>query len=129
MDFSWPPVRAGRSNEESRGIENVGNICYQNSVMQTLLHQPPFLRWISTHNTTAFLCPIVDCVKCYVRQLVAEYWDAEDPMYAVTYHRNDTRDINIETCNSGFFTKGAQEDAFLFYTWLLDTLFEVPHPL
>jgi uncharacterized UBP type Zn finger protein len=129
MDFTWPPLDSERPNDDSRGIENyTGVTCYQNSVMQTLLHLPPFLRWISTHYAHPNLCPADDCIKCYVKQLAEEYWDDADPDIAVTYPSNDPEDINIEACDSGLFERGQQEDAFQFYTWLLDALSDVPAP-
>ena len=45
--------RSWRFSRESRGItrEDENNTCYQNSVQQAFMHQPPFLDWILTHNS------------------------------------------------------------------------------
>jgi uncharacterized UBP type Zn finger protein len=127
MDFSWPSIGPNRINEESRGIENDGNTCYQNSIMQTLLHQPPFMRWMFTHlDTRKNPCDIDECLKCFVRQLIEEYWGHQNPAIEVTYTDNDSENINIEACNSGLFTTFSQEDAILFFNWLQDALHTIP---
>ncbi|KAF2118659.1 hypothetical protein BDV96DRAFT_684346 [Lophiotrema nucula] len=48
-------ARSWRFRLESRGIVRLKsyNTCYQNSVQQAFMHQPPFLEWILTHNSHA----------------------------------------------------------------------------
>ena len=123
MDFTWPPLDAGRPSDASRGIETNGATCYQVSVLQTLLHQPPFLRWIVGHNTDELLCSVNDCLACFLKQLVEESWDDSDPADPVEYDDNDPQSIDKEACSSGMFVRYAHEDAGLFFMCILDTLY------
>ena len=125
MRFDWPPI-GNRPNEESRGIENFGNLCYQNAVLQTFMHQPPFLRWILTHHTETNPCPVEDCVKCYVKQLVEDYWGEEDPTDYPISSDADPDEIAHASFSHGFFQPGQQDDSVLFYNWLLDQLHQNP---
>ncbi|KAH7411644.1 hypothetical protein DE146DRAFT_245373 [Phaeosphaeria sp. MPI-PUGE-AT-0046c] len=125
MDFSWQPLGAGRPSDAARGIMTNGVTCYQVSVLQTLLHQPPFMRWILMHNSTNLPCKINPCIACYLKQLVAQYWDGSNPANPVDYNHNDPQSIDNTACNSGLFGNGEQEDAGLFYMWLLDELYHI----
>ncbi|KAH7073537.1 hypothetical protein BKA63DRAFT_566731 [Paraphoma chrysanthemicola] len=123
MDSRWLLLDA-RPNKDSRGIKNLGNCCFQLSVFQALLHQPSFLHWILTHNTAENACPEKHCVACFMQQLVEEYWGECPPENPIEAARNDAGSIAWHAFQSGMFQRGAQEDARLFYTWLLDQFFE-----
>lgn len=126
MDFTWPGIGT-RPNQDSRGIENGGGfLCYQSSVLQTFMHQPPFLRWIMTHDTKDTICEDTDCVKCYMKQLAEEYWGPQDPTDNPVRSKDDPASIANVSFNSGLFMDGGQEDAVLFYSWLLDQLHAQP---
>ncbi|KAF2033473.1 cysteine proteinase [Setomelanomma holmii] len=123
MDFNWPD-RGDRVNEDSRGIENRLQTCYQISVHQALLHQPPLLRWLMSHYTDDHQCPAAHCVTCYMQFLVEEYWGDDNPADTVIARNNDVGSISQMSYNSGIFARGAQDDARLFYTWLADHFYE-----
>lgn len=124
MDFSWPLVEPGCPNEDSRGIETSGTSGYQVAVLQTLLHQPPFLRWILNHHTTQAPCAFSECMSCYVQQLVKQYWDSSGTYIPVWYYDNDPEYINLKACSSGLFTRNIQGDAARFYDWLIGAIYE-----
>lgn len=124
MDFTWPPIDPDRPNQDSRGIETNGSTCYQVSVLQTVLHQPPFLRWILNHHTDEAPCAFAKCISCDVKQLVEGYWDDEDPNTAVEFEDHAPQTINNAACRSVLFAQGEQEDAALFYNWLIGAIYE-----
>jgi len=126
MRFDWPRVHVNRPNEDSRGMENGGELCYQSSVLQTFMHAPPFLRWIGTHHTVANPCEVEDCLKCYIKQLADDYWGETDPTDNPVSSEDDPGSIANMSVSHGFFESGEQDDAVLFYTWLLDQLYEQP---
>lgn len=124
MNFDWIYINE-RSSNESRGIQNGGNLCYQNCVLQMLMHQPGFLQWINTHNTVGNPCQLLHCLKCSVLKLMKDYWGVTEPRYAVHW-ANAPEEIAQLAVTSGLFEEGEQDDAMSFFSWLTDTLYENP---
>ena len=119
-------AQGNRRNLNSRGIENGGNLCYQSSVLQALLHQPPFLRFIWQHDCD--VCPDEDCLKCFVKQLVEEYWGPNHTRRAI---RSDDdpgsiASVSYMDTDGGRFVEFAQEDAHDFYMWIIEALSRDP---
>jgi len=75
-----------------------------------------------THHTEGDECLEEDCVKCFMKQLAMEYWGEDDPTDHPIAASNDPGSIATASFTSGRFNYGAQEDAVLFYNWLLDQL-------
>lgn len=57
---------------KSRGLANPGNLCYQNSLFQSLLHIPKFVNWLEIHH---YNCGIEDCLACRFKTFCERYWD------------------------------------------------------
>jgi hypothetical protein len=88
--------KIARKNRRARGLTRVGNTCYRNSVLQSLLHLPKFLNWIMQHNESRqnWPCRLEDpnlslpskkllealgteamgCVPCLLKRLITGYW-------------------------------------------------------
>ncbi|KAF1844713.1 cysteine proteinase [Cucurbitaria berberidis CBS 394.84] len=120
MNMDWLP-QGTRPNLNSRGIVNGGNLCYQSAPLQALLHQPPFLQFISQHDPA--VCPVDNCLKCFLQQLVEEYWGPTFTYRAIRA-ADDPHDIAVMSHEEpgNRFTPNEQEDAHDFYTWVLDAL-------
>ncbi|KAK7182918.1 ubiquitin carboxyl-terminal hydrolase 2 [Paraphaeosphaeria sporulosa] len=104
MPKDWLPanLRANinkmpRPNLRPRGIENPGNHCYLNSILQAFMHMPQFLHWIRGHVVTQNCTPHWEpedpgtrpderiythgpCICCSMKALVEEYWGPTDPL-------------------------------------------------
>jgi ubiquitin C-terminal hydrolase len=76
----WPFRRFGglRTPETSRskGLLNPGVLCYRNAVLQCLLHNSEFFRYLSRQDRCA--TPGDNCVFCALRGLTIEYWTNTD---------------------------------------------------
>lgn len=110
---------------EPRGIMNPGVYCYQNSVYQTLMHTPMFLKWIDTHvrvdKCRAKKGVRPPCVRCNIRGLAVNYWSPDeersDPL-----SRSNPYIKNIRQAAWSRFDKSAHEDASEFYNWIVEVL-------
>ncbi|CAO2648438.1 Nn.00g077050.m01.CDS01 [Neocucurbitaria sp. VM-36] len=125
MDMNWLP-QGNRRDLNSRGIHNGGVLCYQSSVLQALLHQPPFLQFIWKHDCG--VCRDEDCLKCFVKQLVEEYW-GPNPTHQAIRSDDDPESIatiSYEYTAGGRFIEGEQEDAHDFYMWMIEALSRNP---
>ena len=121
MDMNWLPQN-GRPHLRSRGVVNGLNLCYQSPILQAFMHQAPFLSWIRQHNLTAAACVATPCLQCYLKQLAQDYWSSngntpvqQDP---------NVRGIAQSSYLSWIFQQNQQDDANLFYNWVVDTLRE-----
>ncbi|KAH7393009.1 hypothetical protein BKA66DRAFT_567732 [Pyrenochaeta sp. MPI-SDFR-AT-0127] len=124
MDFDWFPLSEEQTGE-TRGIVNCGNLCYQNSVLQTLMHQPGFIRWVDKHNTPSNRCHSKQCIKCAVVLLVRNYWGVSDPDIAVESSEGPGQIARLAV-QSGMFDEEEQDDSMSFFTWLTNSLYEDP---
>ena len=111
-----------RPNLNSRGIENGGFLCYQSSVLQALLHQPPLLQFLRQHDPNA--CPFDECLKCFIKQLVEDYWGPDHTHRAIgaTDDPESIANLSYDEADGQRFQRNAQEDAHDFYIWVIDAL-------
>jgi hypothetical protein len=94
--------KISRKVRRPRGLENAGNTCYRNAVLQSLLHLPKFLNWVMQHNESRQNWPCrtapadsnqapplkwadepaikalgeegMGCVPCLLKDLIRNYW-------------------------------------------------------
>ena len=114
MRFTWPAVHPNRPDEESRGIENGGVLCYQSLVLQTLMHAPPFLHWMQTHNTAGDPCPEPDCLTCYVKQMADDYRGEDDPTNNPVSAGDDPASIANRSISHGPFSPTSKMTLYCF---------------
>ena len=110
---------------QPRGIVNPGHFCYQNSVYQSLMHTPIFVRWIDTHTRVKDCEAKKDvkppCVKCNLKQLTYQYWDAQvDSIFPISGHNVYLGNIR-ETAWTRF-RETHLEDASEYYNWIIEQL-------
>ncbi|PSN67844.1 cysteine proteinase [Corynespora cassiicola Philippines] len=118
---TWPVRHTSRKNDDSRGVTNLTNHCYQNSTLQSFMHMPAFLNWIKTHS---WCTPATahSCGRCLLRDFAEQYWNSnpQNPMPRNPY--DITQQLNDLACHSGNFENNAQEDSNEFYNWILGHL-------
>lgn len=91
-------------NQIGRGLENLGNSCYLNSVMQALFHIPAFTQWLLTneeHNK--------DCKVCFICILLNTYRDSQSTIKRRSFPPKKIFS-KIQDISNNFY-EGVQEDA------------------
>lgn len=63
--------RQANLNLAPTGLDNPDFRCYQNGVIQCLLHAPKFINWIETHSQD---CKYANCIACALRNFSQMYW-------------------------------------------------------
>jgi uncharacterized UBP type Zn finger protein len=125
MNMTWLMSR-NRPNFRSRGINNGPNLCYQNAVLQALMHQPPFMNWIYQHNMNVAPCNATSCLKCHLKRLALMYWGSTNPTNNPITQQGSVQGIADLSFGSLQFDYGSQDDAYLFYNWIIDNLRAAP---
>lgn len=115
-----------RPSGRSRGINNGLNLCYQNAGLQALMHQPPFMNWVMHHNPTVAPCNADRYLKCHLRALTRMYWGSGNPTNTPIAQQGCVQDIADLSYNSMQFVQGEQEDANIFFNWVIDSLRTAP---
>lgn len=122
MDMNWLYWN-DRPHLRSRGIVHTLNLCYQSAVLQALMHQPPFLRWIYQHDIPR--CPVsVDCLKCHMKRLIQHYWGPGATAPLARNHQALQGIAHLSYQNG--FVRGQQDCAAAFYDWVIHTLMDDP---
>jgi uncharacterized UBP type Zn finger protein len=148
----WP-IPKNRRKKASRGLMNIGNSCYQTSVLQSLYHLRKFMNWILTHNVTkrgsvidnpCDLTQIVagQCVACLMKRLIKKYWGYNN-ITSGDPNALPTTDVDMIAMQSvvdfwfpriadrhtGLFTYRPQQDAEDFQFKLLQACFNSTNSL
>jgi uncharacterized UBP type Zn finger protein len=90
----WPAV----CRPFSKGLQNPGNFCYRNAMLQALLHTPAFYRYLGLMHKECYLKHEA-CVVCALQFLARDYWSI--PAYNEgPYTGNSTLDGPEFTLNS-----------------------------
>lgn len=75
------PAWKGMPVSAQQGMRNLtGVLCYRNSLLQSLLHQPQLCRWLMTQHQPQHCIHVVGspaCVACELRKLVQAYWSGD----------------------------------------------------
>ncbi|KXN69280.1 cysteine proteinase [Conidiobolus coronatus NRRL 28638] len=111
-----------------RGLVNNANVCYMNSILQTLLHCPPFFNLIRqignrvTQQATS-TTPLLDAMVAFMKQFDIQA-SSKDPMVQGDDLNSESFYHSLRNINRFVTSKGQQEDAEEFLSFLLDHLHE-----
>ncbi|QSS51099.1 ubiquitin carboxyl-terminal hydrolase [Histoplasma capsulatum var. duboisii H88] len=108
--------------EGVRGLFNLGQTCYMNVILQTLLHDPLLTTYFLGNNHHTYDCTIQNCISCAVSEAFAEF-------------NNDDKTEGFGALNlllaswrsSPMLSGYQQQDAHEFYQFLVDKLHAGAH--
>ncbi|XP_078176440.1 ubiquitin-specific protease 25 isoform X2 [Carex rostrata] len=113
-----------RRSGPPRGLKNLGNTCYLNSVLQCLAHTPPFAQFClaSQHSSLCkdFVSRDKECGFCILeRQIVRLHTPAQNGIFPAV----DTPSKLLKSLSifAEHFKWGRQEDAHEFLRYVIDT--------
>ncbi|KAL9614116.1 MAG: hypothetical protein Q9167_001401 [Letrouitia subvulpina] len=106
------------------GFQNPNVRCYQNSLLQALLHSSTFVRWLRLHQEER--CSVRSCVACALGKLATTYWDGSKTSRQIEAL---IKKFMSATEKAGSFPWGKdrhdeQQDAHEYYLWLVNTMME-----
>ncbi|KAN0126717.1 hypothetical protein V8E52_000357 [Russula decolorans] len=112
IETSWP-----KGLNVGSGLINTGNSCFLNSVLQCLLHTPPLLHVLFSHNKTQ-PCRVKNgfCMTCSLQAVMEEAHSCRK--YAFTPYQIAHRLQLI----AGHMRRGRQEDSHEFLRYAIDAL-------
>ncbi|KLJ13264.1 ubiquitin carboxyl-terminal hydrolase 22/27/51 [Blastomyces silverae] len=108
--------------EGVRGLFNLGQTCYMNVILQTLLHDPLLTTYFLGNNHHTYDCTVRNCISCAVSETFAEF-------------NNDDKTEGFGALNlllaswrsSPMLSGYQQQDAHEFYQFLVDKLHAGTH--
>ncbi len=100
------------------GLHNVGNTCFLNSVMQTLMHVPSLVQYLLTgqHSST---CQMNNCVFCTVEDHAKKAFPSHGSRRGQAFAPAIAKHLKLVGKR---FRPGRQEDAHEFLILLLDAM-------
>lgn len=113
------------------GFSNSGLDCYWSSALVTMLHMPPLLQWLSSHEQSHCAAGVdtSECPACLLRFICKMYWSVDKKDSQEELDRLGTR--LWKSCLKIFWREQTreQQDASLFLTtfirYLIDE-FDIP---
>ncbi|KAF8272124.1 hypothetical protein EI94DRAFT_1796520 [Lactarius quietus] len=111
IETTWP-----KGLTIGSGLINTGNSCFLNSALQCLLHTPPLLHVLSSHNKPHPCLKTGFCMACNLKSVMDEAHGRRK--YAFTPYQIANRLQAI----AGHMRRGRQEDSHEFLRYAIDAL-------
>ncbi|MCJ1438293.1 hypothetical protein MMC27_007681 [Xylographa pallens] len=128
VDNDWVPQRDANGHPLqpliTRGFYNRRNMCYRNSILQCLFHEPAFAQWMRfhhNHNT----CTVDNCVACEITGLMELYWSADSEQHKPFRRALSSLHLNLNL--NGWEGEETQEDAHDLYIFMARTIHNQLH--
>ncbi|KAF2765085.1 cysteine proteinase [Teratosphaeria nubilosa] len=126
----WPRIL---QDTQEKGLWNKNNMCYRNSILSCLLHQPTIYHYLKN---VGHQCgrPRYQCTLCALKFLMKEYWSFQHNFAGPRAARRDLdhaliSDLEPGDAMEGDFLHERQSDAYDFAQHLISKLRnkEAPH--
>ncbi|KAJ9106112.1 hypothetical protein QFC21_001254 [Naganishia friedmannii] len=121
----WPrPVKTSWPNDpvyerHTKGLQNLGNTCFANSIMQVMMYTPPVLHYLSGDGHNFASCPLSSkgfCLTCELHKARRNLWTPNGSSWAP---KDIMRSIK-KICPT--MRQYRQEDAHEFFRYGIDLL-------
>ncbi|KAF9006599.1 hypothetical protein BDQ17DRAFT_1303029 [Cyathus striatus] len=112
IDITWP-----QKFNRGSGLLNTGNTCFLNSSLQCLLHTPPLLQILLSHNKDTCQCRVEKafCMSCNLRVVAVQAHSSKNA-FSPTPITNRLQTI------AKHMRRGRQEDSHEFLRYAIDAL-------
>ncbi|KAH8593345.1 hypothetical protein B0O99DRAFT_596566 [Bisporella sp. PMI_857] len=90
VNGSWSGL--GHRAECQQGMSNPNILCYRNSLLQAVLHQPKLVNWFVQNHGPDDCCVEsgTRCLNCLVKRVIEEYWIGKDSEFSKILSTLDT---------------------------------------
>ncbi|KAI5454824.1 hypothetical protein NCC49_002107 [Naganishia albida] len=120
----WPrPVKVTWPTEpvyerHAKGLQNLGNTCFANSILQVMMYTPPVLHYLSGqgHDSSSCVLSKVFCFTCELQKVKRNLWSASGQSWAPKEIMRSIKKI----CPT--MKQFRQEDAHEFFRYGIDLL-------
>lgn len=108
------------------GFANPDVRCYQNSLLQALLHSSAFVSWLKLHQKQR--CSVRCCVACALGRLATAYWDGPKTTRQIAALIQNLMNATCDAGRSSNFGPWGKDryyehqDAHEYYQWLVNTM-------
>ena len=120
-----PPITLrNQQSFVSKGLRNLGNTCYFNSIIQCLFHCPFFRAAVESLPTEALTVDFINHIQMLLKDMTSrDFLPYTTPMGCLTAA------LNIPECKTAGIVKGAQQDSSEFLGHLLEHFKQKFRPL